>query len=151
MIQLEIPIIEGTTLRDFSNITMDEFASYASFRDFLRGKMLDLDSTLDAVDSETELVKIGLEISDQVRDIDSRMGQVKRKRAVQASGAVIGTLGATLVAVYGPALQAVVTSLGAGAGAWTLLNALVENSTRPLRDEKWYYVWALAKESGNLR
>ncbi len=151
VIQLEIPVIEGTTLGDFSKITMDEFASYASFRDFLRGKMLDLDSSLNAVDSEVELAKVGLEISDQVRDIDSRLRQVRRKRAVQASGAVIGTLGATLVAVYGPALQAVVTSIGAGAGAWAFLNALVENSTRPLRDEKWYYVWALAKKAGNIR
>ncbi|GAA0652266.1 hypothetical protein GCM10009535_33300 [Streptomyces thermocarboxydovorans] len=36
---------------------------------------------------------------------------------------------------------------GATPGLWGLLRARGENSTRPLREDKWYYVWALFKES----
>ncbi|MFC7219770.1 hypothetical protein ACFQLX_16600 [Streptomyces polyrhachis] len=151
VINMRIPVIEGTSLTNFSKITMDEFGSFSSFRDFLRERLLELDPALNAVDSEVELTRIGLNISDQVRDIDSRLRLVKKKRAVQAAGAAIGSLGAVLLAVYGPALQTVVASIGATGGAWGMLNAFAENSTRPLKDEKWYYVWALAQKAENFR
>lgn len=60
---------------------------------------------------------------------------------------MIGFAGAILVAVYGPALAAAVAALGATGGVWGIIHAATENSTRALREDKWYYVWALAKES----
>ncbi|MEV7083343.1 hypothetical protein AB0N88_33150 [Streptomyces sp. NPDC093516] len=146
IIELEIPVIEGTSLRDFSEITLGEFNSFAAFRDFLRLRMLELDPAMNSVDSQVELTKIGLEISDQVRSLNSQLRQVRTKRAVQVTGAAIGTVGAVLLGVYGPALQGVVTAIGASAGLWGGITAAAENSTKPLRDDKWYYVWALSKK-----
>jgi hypothetical protein len=75
------------------------------------------------------------------------MKTAQRKRAVGVTGAVIGSVGAILVAVYGPALTAAVAAIGASGGVWGIIHAATESSTRALREDKWYYVWALAKES----
>lgn len=104
--------------------------------------------SLNAVQSEREIVKIGLEIRDQVRSVRNDMTIARRKRAIASSGAVMVSAGAVLVAVYGPALAAVVSTLGAGGGVWTMLNAVAEKNPRSVRQDRWYYVWALAKASG---
>jgi hypothetical protein len=130
-------------LRDFARITVEEFGAYAAFRDFLRLRLLDLDEALDDVQSEIEMIKIGLEINDQVRAMASEMDKVRRKRAVATTGAVVGMTGTILIAVYGQALAAAVAAVGATGGIWGLVNATAENSRKPLRENKWYYVWAL--------
>ncbi|MGA4850989.1 hypothetical protein ACOBQB_33890 [Streptomyces sp. G5(2025)] len=146
--QMDLPFIDGVDLADFSRITIDELDSYSAFRDFLRLSLLNIDDALNETQSDRELVKIGLEIAGQVRSVRSEMKRAKGRRAVAASGAVVASVSATLVAVYGPALQWVVGVIGgATPGLWGLLQAREENSTRPLREDKWYYVWALSKKS----
>ncbi|RSS17494.1 hypothetical protein EF914_25050 [Streptomyces sp. WAC05458] len=147
VVQLEIPVVEGTNLRDFSRITRDEFDSYASFRDFLRLKLLDIDPALNAVDSEVELAKIGLDISTQVHDMHAQLKRIRSKRSVQVTGAVVGTLSAALVAVYGPALATALTIMGATGGVWSVVNAMSENSSKTLEHDKWYYIWLLSRKA----
>lgn len=73
------------------------------------------------------------------------MQNARRKRAVAVTGAVVG---AVLVAVYGPALVAAVTAVGAGTGGvWGIIHAFGDNSLRALREDKWYYVWVLDRNS----
>lgn len=146
VLTIELPFVDGVDLRDFSDITTQEFACYAAFRDFLRLTFNDVDDALDDVQSERELVKCGLQIMDGIRAIQSEMVKVKRKRAVAASGAVIGTVGAVLVAVYGPAMQAAIATVGASGGLWGVIHAVTENSVQTLRTNKWYYVWVLARK-----
>jgi hypothetical protein len=143
----ELPFIEGVSLRQFSEITIEEFSSYSGFRDFLRQSFLEMDSSLNSVQSERELVKLSLQINDHIRSVRSEMVKARRRRAVSVSGATIGSLGAILVAVYGPALAAAIAAIGASGGVWSIIHAATENSTRTLREDKWYYVWVLAKES----
>lgn len=146
--RMDLPFLDGVGLADFSRITVEELASYAAFRDFLRLRFLDIDDALNDTQMDRELVKIGLDIKDQVRSVRSEMKRAKARRAVAATGAVVASVSATLVAVYGPALQWVVgVAGGATPGLWGLLQAGGENSTRPLREDKWYYVWALSKRS----
>lgn len=147
VLRIDLPFVEGVNLQDFSKITIEEFASYSAFRDFLRQGFLDMDTALNAVQSDRELLKLGLQIKDHVRSVRSEMETVQRKRAVGVTGAVIGSVGAILVAVYGPALEAAIAALGATGGVWGIIHATTENSTRALREDKWYYVWALAKKS----
>lgn len=146
VLQTDLPFLTGVGLRDFSSITVNEFASYSGFRDFLRHRLLDLDDSLNATQSDRELVRLGLEINDQVRAARAEMMRTQRKRAVAASGAAIGSVATILVAVYGPALEAAITALGVSGGVWGIINAASDNSTRALREDKWYYVWALAKK-----
>ncbi|MFB9686069.1 hypothetical protein [Amycolatopsis plumensis] len=102
VLRVELPFIEGVGLRQFSKITMGEFNSFSAFRDFLRLSFLEMDESLNAVQSERELVKLGLQIKDRVRSAHAEMHKVRRKRAVAVTGAVVGSVGAVLVAVYDP-------------------------------------------------
>jgi hypothetical protein len=107
-----------------------------------------MDIALNAVQSDLELQKLRLQIEDQVRSVRSKMGTARRKRSLGVTGAVIGSVEAILVAVYGPALAAAVAAIGAGgAGVWGIIAAATKDSTRDLREDKWYYVWALDKKS----
>lgn len=146
--QMDLPFIDGVGLADFSRITVDEMGSYSAFRDFLRLSFLNIDDSLNDTQADRELVKIGLEIKDQVRSVQSEMKRVRGQRAVAVSGAVVASVSATLVAVYGPALEWVVGVIGgATPGLWGILQARGESSTRSLKEDKWHYVWALSKKS----
>jgi hypothetical protein len=149
VLSVDLPFLDGVGLREFSKITVEEFASYSAFRDFLRMSFLEMDEAVNDVQSDRELVKLGLRIKDQVRAARVEMLKARRKRAMAVTGAVVGSVGAVLVAVYGPALAAAVAAIGAGTGGvWGIVNATADNSTRVLREDKWYYVWALARKTG---
>jgi hypothetical protein len=148
LLQIDLPFMDGVSIRDFSRITIEEFASYSAFRDFLRLSFLEMDESMNAVQSEDEIVKLGLRIKDEVRSARAEMERVRRRKSVAVTGAVVGSVGAVLVAVYGPALAAAVATLGAGGGLWGIVNAAAENSTRVLRESEWHYVWVLARKSG---
>ncbi|MGW6568472.1 hypothetical protein [Streptomyces sp. NPDC054975] len=145
--ELELPFLEGVSLDTFSEITVGEFDSYRAFRDLLRMETAGIDSALDADERQLELMKIGLRIQDGVRGMQSQMNQVRRKRAVAVTGAVVGTVTASLVAVYGPALQSALTAVvgGAAGGLWGAFQAGADNSPRTLRENAWYYVWTLSR------
>jgi hypothetical protein len=146
VLHTELPFLQGVSLRDFSRITVEEFASFVAFRDFLRLSLLGLDDALNDVQSEREMLKIGLKINDEVRAMRAEMIKAQRRRALSASGAVLGAAGTILLAVYGPALATAIAALGASGGVWGFINAMSEGSTTVLRENKWYYVWALTKK-----
>jgi hypothetical protein len=144
---VDLPFLEGVDMRTFSQITIEEYASFSAFRDFLRQSFLEMDESLNAVQSERELVKLGLQIKDQIRSVRADMKVAQRKRALALSGAVTGSVGAILTAVYGPALAAAVAAIGAGGGVWSMLHAAAEKNPSSIREDTWYYVWVLAKKS----
>ncbi|MFG2640866.1 hypothetical protein ACGFYP_07845 [Streptomyces sp. NPDC048370] len=145
--ELELPFIDGVSLEEFSRITVGEFDSYRAHRGWLRMELAGLDSALDAEGQQKELLKIGLRMQDGVRGMQAQMNQVRRKRAVAVTGAVVGTVTASLVAVYGPALQSALTAVvgGAAGGLWGAFQAGADNSPRTLRENAWYYVWTLSR------
>ncbi|MFF2189854.1 hypothetical protein [Streptomyces sp. NPDC058155] len=147
VLSIELPFIEGVDLRTFSEVTAQEFASYSAFRDFLRIRFLELDESLNSTQSDREILKLGLEIKDEIRSVRSEMNTARRKRAVAVTGAGIGSVSAVLVAVYGPAFQEALAAVGASGGLWGVLHAATDNGVRDLRENKWYYVWALARKS----
>ena len=149
ILEINLPFLEGVGLRDFSDITISEFDAYSGFREFLRCKLLEVDDALNVVQSDRELMKIAAEITDQVRGIGSQMRTVRRRRSVAASGAAVGAVGAVLAAVYGPAFEEALKLIGVGSGLWGVIDAAAGNSTRQLREDKWYYVWALSQKTGS--
>ena len=78
------------------------------------------------------------------------MFQIRRKRAVGITGAVLSSVGAMLVAVYGPALQQAIAALGASGGLWGIIHSATVNSPRALKEDKWYYVWALSRKADSI-
>ncbi|MFD9441805.1 hypothetical protein ACFWBR_27130 [Streptomyces sp. NPDC060006] len=151
ILRMDLPFLDGVSLRDFGDITTHEFASYAAFRNFLRGQLLELDEAMNDVQSQRELDKIGLQIMDEVHAMRSQLRKAGRTRAVSVAGGLIATVTASLVAVYGPSLEQAVAVLGIeGAGAWALISSLAANDTTALREDKWYYVWALSHAAQSL-
>ncbi len=147
VLRIDLPFLEGVGLRDFGKITTGEFAAYSAFRNFLRSKFLEMDVAMNDVQSDRELLRLGLQIKDHVRSQRAQMEAARRKRAVSVTGAAIGSVGAILVAVYGPALAAALAAVGASGGVWGIISAAADNNIRTLREDRWYYVWALAKKS----
>ncbi|MFI0220055.1 hypothetical protein [Streptomyces lydicus] len=152
VLQIDLPFIEGVSLEDFSKITVDEFESYKGFRDFLRGSFLSMDQALNGEQTQVELTKLRLEIENQVRAMQAEFYAARRKRAWAAAGAAAASTAALLVAVNGPVVQHVLTTLGfTTAGTfWGAIAARVENSPRSIKSGKWYYVWILSKKSSAL-
>lgn len=145
--ELELPFIDGVSLEEFSRITIGEFDGYRAHRGWMRMELANIDDALDADGRQKELMKISLRMQDGVRGMQSQMNQVRRKRAVAVTGAVVGTVTASLVAVYGPALQSALTAVvgGAAGGLWGAFQAGADNSPRTLRENGWYYVWTLSR------
>lgn len=148
LLEIDLPFIDGVSSQDFSEITVNEFGSYQGTKSFLRQALAELDEGLQAVQSEREVMKIGQQIEDEIRRMGSQMRLVRKRRAVSVTGAAVGTVGALLVAVYGPSLQVALSPIlgAAGAGSiWEIIRNTTDHSTRELRDDRWYYMWVLAK------
>ncbi|MER6912421.1 hypothetical protein ABT354_12190 [Streptomyces sp. NPDC000594] len=144
---LELPFLEGIPLETFGAITVGEFDAYRAFRSRLRMEVAGIDTALGAEEVQRALTLIGLRIEDEVRGMRAQLNQVRRKRAVAVTGAVVGTVSASLVAVYGPALQPALAAVAGGAagGLWGAFQAGADNSPRALRENAWYYVWTLSR------
>ncbi|MFL6119049.1 hypothetical protein [Actinophytocola sp.] len=149
LLQIDLPFMDGVGIRDFSKITIEEFDSYSAFRDFLRRTFLEMDQSLNAVQSDLEIAKLGVQIREQVRAARSEMKQLRRKRSVAVTGLAVGSVATMLVAVYGSVLAAAITALSAsGGGLWSYMNAAAEKNPSVPCETTWHYVWVLAKKSG---
>ncbi|WP_157851492.1 hypothetical protein [Streptomyces monomycini] len=148
---LELPYLAGVPLDVFSTITAQEFGSYRLHRTWLRGELDGLDAALNATESEHELTRIGERIREGMYGMNARVRKVRRTRAVAASGAAFLTVGASLLAVHGPSLLQAVSAVLGGAASSGLWVALQTVATRgDLRDDPWYYVWALSEAQRGL-
>jgi hypothetical protein len=150
VLKVDLPFVDGVGLADFSKITVEEFDSYKAFRNFLRRSLLKVDDAVNSVQSERQIYNIGLEIEDELHKVRADMRRHSRNRALANIGAGLGVTGATLSAVYGPALLPAIIA-GTTGGLWAFIQANVGNSIRLLQDGKpWYYVWSLEKGSTAL-
>jgi hypothetical protein len=145
--KLDLPFIKGIDLKDFSRVAIDEYDSFDGFQGFLRNRLLDVDDALDGTQSTRELMKIELDIAEQVRWVNAELKKVRHRRALAATGATVGSTAVILVAVYGPAFQEVIATIGATGGLWGIIHAIADNSPRQLRDNKWYYIWVLSRHN----
>ncbi|MBP2063733.1 hypothetical protein [Streptomyces iranensis] len=152
VLEIDLPFIEGVTLKDFSKITTGEFDSYRGFRNFLRSSFLSMDQALNGEQTQIELTKLRLEIEDQVQAMRAEFLAARRKRVWAVTGAVAASTAALLIAVNGSVLERVLTTLGfTTAGTfWGAITARVENSPHVIKSGKWYYVWILSKKSSAL-
>ncbi|OMI91416.1 hypothetical protein BSZ07_00510 [Streptomyces sp. M1013] len=151
ILQMDLPFIDGVPMATASRITVEEFSSYRAVKRFMQQSLMDLDEAVQSDHMEHELRKIGNQLEDEIRRVQSQMNIARRKRAISVTGAVIGTVGAVLVAVYGPAMTAALPLIGAAGagGVWEIIRNTAENSPRTLRDDQWYYMWLMAKNSNS--
>ncbi|MFH9572337.1 hypothetical protein [Streptomyces sp. NPDC017230] len=148
VLNLDLPFIDGVSLKEFSEITADEAHAYQGFRSFLRKKILELDSALDAVHSEQTLALLNAEISDSLRETEAVMRDIKGMRKF-THGTFVGTTAATVYAARGDALpsaiEAVAGTMIGGGLLFDYWQSRKEQSRRvdELRTSGWYYIWRL--------
>ncbi|NUR05301.1 MAG: hypothetical protein HOY79_54995 [Streptomyces sp.] len=150
ILEIDLPFINGLSLSDFAQVTSEEFDSYSQYRDFMRSRLLELDDALEAVDSQVALERVALSLRDELNAATAEMSSAARSRALNRSGAVLGTTSAVLAAVRPEALQgalAASATIAAGAtGLWPTIQAFAD--LKPKRTHgKWHYVWVLQKKS----
>ncbi|WP_158690619.1 hypothetical protein [Streptomyces sp. 142MFCol3.1] len=145
VLEIDLPFLAGVGLRDFAQITVEEFDSYTAFRTHLRRALLSMDDAMDSVQSERALSVLAEDIAGHVHSLRAQMTEARqRTRALATTGAVVGTTGAVLLAVYGPALESALAIIGAGCSVLGVLGALVtEKGSRRPTSNPWYYVWVL--------
>ncbi|MFJ8205322.1 hypothetical protein [Micromonospora chalcea] len=146
LLQLDLPMLEGTSLRDYCAILTQESDALAATQAYLRGRMLDVDTDPDK--ALVQLAKLDAEIQEGVRAARSEVARVARRSAVQAAGAAVATVAATLVAVEGTHLAPVLGMLGAG-GFFSAVLAADQYADRrgELRQRPFYLLWLLSRRS----
>jgi hypothetical protein len=148
LLQVDLPYIEGTSLRDFADFVTEEWGSWEAARDFLRTRLLDLLSLSDEEELKVAAARLSVELSEGVRETHQDLTRISRRSAVQAAGGVLATAAATLVAVNGAAFGHVVQILGAAGGAWSLASAYSQHNeeTAKARTRPYYLLWLLSKQ-----
>lgn len=149
VLELNLPYIENIDLETFSKITADEKDATQNFRNFLRLKFLELNENEGSTNFDRNLTKIGLEIQDGVRALNSDFKAIGRKTAFQVTGATIAATTAILVAVNSAVFSALPQLLGTSGGILAIANALEQylSEKNKLKDSPYYYLWLFKKRT----
>lgn len=153
MLLVDLPYIENVDLATFAKITSDEREAVEQFRDFLRAKFLDLKQNEESERFETNLAKIGIELRDGLRKLESDYVALKRKRAFQVTGATIAAATAVLVVISSTAfgmLPELLGTVGTGGGLLAIAKALQEhisNRQKTIKETPYYYLWLLSRKA----
>jgi hypothetical protein len=150
LLQLDLPSIEGTTLNDYCRILADEPVVTGTLQTYLRQALLNIDREGSGV-FDVPLARITAEISQGVADLRQEMRRLSRRSALQAAGAVLASVSATLVAVEGANLAPALAVIGAGGGVWggvAAMEAFVSERSR-LKQRPSYLLWLLDERARN--
>ncbi|MGW0779794.1 hypothetical protein [Streptomyces sp. NPDC002913] len=152
VLQIELPVVEGVLLRDFSRITVDEFDAHKRFHDFLSTHFLSMSEALNAERSQIELARLRQEIEDQVSSVRAEFVAAARRSPLGAVGAKVASTSARLVAVDRSVMRHVLATLGltTAEAFWAAVDDVVENHPRATPNGEWRYVWILSRRSRPL-
>lgn len=108
---------------------------------------MDIDASRGSNSYKRDLDKLALEIADAVRRLESETQKMSLKGWFQATGAVVATCTALLIALDQPTLP-LFASVGDGGGAlWLVTKAMEEilSKQKDLKDSPVFYMWLLSK------
>ncbi len=145
VLTIDLPYLEGTSLRDYCAIAADEGEALSVAQDYLRSKFLSLEDGRSEDDELRDLTRLSLEIKDGVRAVKSDLRRITRKNAVQIAGGALAACTATLVALDVGAMLQVAAVVGAGGGLWSVVSSaeqlLRERSV--LSERPMFFFWLL--------
>ncbi|MFK0192825.1 hypothetical protein [Kitasatospora sp. NPDC090308] len=149
VLEIDLPFLDGLSLADFAKVTREEFDSYRLFRDFMRARLLELDSALEAEDSQVQLERLALAIRGEIETARTSLSTASRTQALTRAGAVVTSTSALLAAVRPDALAGALATTGTAAsglaGLWPTIQAYADRSRG--RQDKWHYVWVLQRKA----
>ena len=147
--EIELPFVDSVSGRDFSKICCDERQALESFRDFLRGQFLELLANEGSESFARNLARIGIEIRRGTRALARDYRAAHKKTAIQVTGASIGTVVASLVAIDAELYQHLPAIVGVGGGVAAILGlseSLLDRLGKARSDEH-YFLWLLRSPS----
>ncbi|TLS43403.1 hypothetical protein FE633_26010 [Streptomyces montanus] len=147
---VDLPFIDGIAMSEFSKITVEEFNGHRSVRNFIQGRINQLDDAMNAEQSEREIRQIGLDIKGSIIKATEDLNKASRTGAIAATKAGVSTVTGVLVAVCGPFLQEALAVLGVSGGLWAFIDAKAQQNPRQIIEDKWYYVWVLYQKGGSV-
>ncbi|MFE5240143.1 MULTISPECIES: hypothetical protein [unclassified Streptomyces] len=152
VLQIDLPVVEGVSLRNFSRITVDEFDAHKRFHEFLSTHFLSMSEALNAERSQIELARLRQEIEEQVSAVRAEFVAAARRRPLGAVGAKVASTSARLVAVDGSLMRRVLATPGpiTAEAFWATVDEIVENHPRATPNGEWRYVWVLSRKSRPL-
>ncbi|MGW1812737.1 hypothetical protein ACWCQM_04015 [Streptomyces sp. NPDC002125] len=152
VLQIDLPVVEGVSLREFSRITVDEFDAHKRFHGFLSTHSLGLSEALNAERSQIELARLRQEIEDQVSSVRAEFVAAARRRPLGIVGVKVASTSARLVAVDASVMKRVLTTAGltTAEAFWAAVDDIVENHPRATPNGDWRYVWILSRKSRAL-
>ncbi|KAB8166386.1 hypothetical protein FH609_023820 [Streptomyces sp. 3MP-14] len=150
VLEIDLPFVDAVSLRDFSDITVSEFDSYRGFRNFLRGRFLEIEDALNSDETDRILARLSVEIDDQVRAVVDQIKRADARNNLQSAGFGFGVTSAALIAVAPELFEQALTVAGlAGAGPalFDFLKQRQENRFQVADGREWYYVWQLSRKA----
>ena len=136
--ELELPMLEGISVRDTYRFCQDHRDSLTRFQTAL-GKLLDEDAEMD----DTRLSKVVAEIRDSVAELRLSHGSLSLRKQLTALGASISAFGITVGVQLGLApAAATVGSVAAAIGIMGLWHRNIE-AEAGLRAKPYYALWKL--------
>ncbi|MFE2163930.1 hypothetical protein ACFXB3_02425 [Streptomyces sp. NPDC059447] len=145
---MQVPYIEGVSLKDFSRLTSEEFTSYTTFKTGLRQRLLDIDESIEDVQSQRKISAIEDEIRHGVSLVETQMANSVKRTKLADGGAAVCMTTVMLCAVYKPTLLSLVAALGLNAGGlWNAAKTRAEERKMKASEGEWFYMWALMKDS----
>ncbi len=150
LFSVDLPYIENIDTNTFAKITVDEPEAAETFRNFLRLRFLGLESAVGSESYEKDVSKIGVELREGVRQLNSDFNLLKKKRSFQVTGATIACVTAVLVALDNTQFGYLPELLGTSGGILAVSKSLQEYSTekqKTVEDSPYYYLWLLSEST----
>lgn len=148
ILEIDLPCVDNVDLSTFCKITLDEKEATEQFRDHLRLKFLDMKENEESEFFDSNLAKIGIEIRDGVRKLNSQLSSIRHQRAFQVTGAAVGVIAASLVAINNAALSSLPEILGTSGGIFAIAKAVEQYivEKKKIQDSPYYYLWLIEKK-----
>lgn len=145
VVELEIPFIENVGMNLLSEICYDEQEHLNVFRDFIYENILECSLASEHETFDSDMAKISLKLKNGVRGLTSDFKSLKTKTAFQTTGAIIGTLTATLVSINSEIFHAVANIVGISGGLGVSLTTIQNHilNKRLKQDSPCYFLWLL--------
>jgi len=153
LVDIALPFIANTSLRTMYTLMQEQEDTLASFRAALVSVISAYDDELNSEASDAKIQRIGASIrrdiiEPQLESLTRSMKRIVQSRAIRIAGAALGTVAVGLTATAVQPLSATVQAvLGAG-GLGVIAREYAEYRTEflALKDNPWYFAWAVRKQ-----
>ncbi len=145
---VEIPIIDQVSTKDWANITIDEYDSFLKFKLLIKEMLCDLIIKENQFDYNNAIEKAGISLEKGFKLLDNDLRKHKIKNTVNTIGGILGTITASLIAINTNLFENAGKIIGSSGTIATLLNLFNQNYDFKIKAEgsEYYYLFLLGRK-----